>query len=191
MASLSDASTSCLVCLYRFQRRITWKFHLRFSFGSALLIPCSSMNIIAFAICFRLRLCPARISRAFAHPAFGTDINKERQLLLLMHLCRPCLCGFSLQICFYEPHSCQSPREFFNRISFAEERKRANQLSLFPVRTGCSILCSYPASCKFQSVPESRFSCQCCIVGYEISSRCDFSRRVFPFSSAVLHRASG
>ena len=114
----------CLICLYRFQQRITF-FRNSICLFLQLCIALDSMLFHehhSFRHLLQIKdFCPACISRAFACLHFGTDIYKERQLRLLMHLRRPCACAvFLCKFAFVNRISSNHFTEFFNRISFTK-----------------------------------------------------------------------
>ena len=126
---------------------------------------------------------PARIPCAFARLHFGTDINKERQLRLLMHLRRPCACAvFLCKFTFMNRIPGNHFAEFFNRISFAKRAETGKSGMVFsPQRRLFSLFILVP--CFLQNsnqFPEVFwFSCQCCINGLADFIPLRFFLRVF------------
>ena len=101
---------------------------------------------------------PTRISRAFARLHFGTDINKERQLRLLMHLHRLCACaGFLCKFTFMNRIPGNHFAEFFNRISFAKRAETSKSGMAFPPQ-GRLFSIFILVSCLLQKTISSRKS---------------------------------
>ena len=126
---------------------------------------------------------PTRISRAFARLHFGTDVNQERQLCLLMHLHRPCACaGFLYKFAFMNCIPGNHFAEFFNRISFAKRAETSKSgMAFSPQCRLFSIFIIVP--CFLQNsnqLPEVFwFSFQCCINGLADFIPLRFFLRIF------------
>ena len=176
----------CLICLYRFQQRITF-FRNSICLFFQLCIALDSMLFHEHhSFCHLLQVKdfrPARISRTFARLHFCTDINKERQLRLLMHLRRPCACAvFLCKFAFMNRISGNHFAEFFNRISFAKRAETSKsgvafspQCRLFSI----FILIPYILQNSNQFPITSRFSFQCRINGLADFIPLRFFLRVF------------
>ena len=176
----------CLIRLYRFQQRIAF-FRNPICFFFQLCIALDSMLFHEHhSFCHLLQIkdfCPARISRAFACLHFGTDINKERQLCLLMHLCRPCACaGFLCKFAFVNRISGNHFAEFFDRISFAKRAETSKSgVAFSPQGRLFSIFILVSGLLQnFNQFPKVFWiSCQCCINGLADFIPLRFFLRVF------------
>ena len=183
----------CLICFYRFQQRITF-FRNSICLFLQLCITLDSMLFHEHhSFCHLLQIKdfrPTRISRASALLHFGTDIYKERQLRLLMHLRRPCACAVFLgRFAFMNRISSNHFAEFFNRISFTKRAETSKsgvafspQCRLFSI----FILVSYFLQNSNQFPEVFWFSCQCYINGLTDFIPLRFFLRIFrsllPFS---------
>ena len=177
---------SCLIYLYRFQQRIAFFrnsiclfFQLCIALDSMLFHEHHGFRHLLQIKDFR----PARIPCAFARLHFSTDVNKERQLRLLMHLRRPCACaGFLCKFAFMNCIPGNHFTEFFNRISFAKRSETSKSGVTFPPQ-GRLFSILILVSCLLQNsnqFPEVfRFTCQCCINGLADFIPLRFFLRVF------------